>query len=57
MKDLNRHQLMKYPPYRWSDWIKFIWLLIVDPTFQHSYDKRKAYFEYRLGERYESPFR
>jgi len=38
-----------------SEWVEFFWLLIVDPTFQKSPDKRRAYFEYRLGKIYSSP--
>ena len=56
MKALNRNQLTKYPPYRLSDWLEFVWLLITDPTFQSSHNKRKAYFEYRLGKQYAAPF-
>ena len=43
-------------PAKLSDWVEFCWLLLVNPTFQSSRDKRKAYFEYRLGKLYTTPF-
>ena len=44
------------PPRGPFQWIEFCWLLLVDPTFQATRDKRKAYFEYRLGKLYTTPF-
>ena len=46
---------VKIPPATMWEWVEFSWLLIVDPTFQKSPDKRKAYFEYRIGKVYDSP--
>ena len=47
---------MKIPPTNLSHWIEFCWLFLVNPTFQAARDKRKAYFEYRLGKQYNTPF-
>jgi hypothetical protein len=46
----------KFPPAGLTDWIEFCWLLVVDPSFQASHDRRKAYYEYRLGKQYAMPF-
>lgn len=46
----------RQPPVNLSDWIEFCWLLLIDPTFQASPNKRKAYFDYRLAKRYHTPF-
>jgi hypothetical protein len=47
----------KHPPVNLSDWARFLWLWLTNPTFQASRDKRKAYFEHRLATQYNSPFR
>ncbi len=54
MNDQHRKRPGKYPPYHWYEWFEFFWLWIADPTFQHTPDKRKAYFEFRLGKHLES---
>lgn len=51
---MKKHQ--KQPPANLSDWVEFCWLLLIDPTFQASRDKRKAYFDYRLAKQYHIPF-
>ncbi len=43
------------PPRRLGEWIEFCWLLTTDPVFRAAPDKRKAYFEYRLGKIYSVP--
>jgi len=47
---------MKIPPANLTHWIEFCWLVLVNPTFQKCRDKRKAYYEYRLGKQYATPF-
>ena len=47
---------MRMPPITFSDWIEFCWLLLIDPAFQASRNKRKTYFDYRLGKHYHTPF-
>jgi hypothetical protein len=56
-KETNRPPMnnAKFPPLNLREWVEFYWLLIVDPTFQKSHDKRKAYFEYRVGKVYNCP--
>ena len=56
MNNQRRKHPEKYPPYHWYEWFEFFWLWIANPTFQHSPDKRKAYFEFRLGKHFESLF-
>jgi len=46
---------IKTPPARLGEWIEFCWLLVSSPSFQAARDKRKAYFEYRLGKIYSAP--
>jgi hypothetical protein len=36
-------------------WIEFYWLITTNPVFRAAPDKRKAYYEYRLGKFYSSP--
>jgi hypothetical protein len=45
------HQMRKakVPPANLREWVEFYWLLFANPTFQKSSDKRRAYYEYRLG--------
>jgi len=38
------------------EWIEYYWLLLSDPVFRAAPDKRKAYFEYRLGKQYDTSF-
>jgi hypothetical protein len=45
----------KIPPRKLAEWIEFGWLLLTNPCFQAAHDKRKAYFEYRLGKIYSAP--
>jgi hypothetical protein len=47
---------MKFPPVNLANWVEFCWLLLIDPTFQASRNKRKTYFDYRLARRYNTPF-
>jgi hypothetical protein len=51
----NRMKLRTLPPSNLGQWVEFCWLLAIDPTFQAAHDKRKAYFEYRLGKIYNLP--
>ena len=46
---------IKIPPRKLAEWIEFGWLLLTNPCFQAARDKRKAYFEYRLGKIYSAP--
>jgi len=46
---------VKIPPANAREWVEFYWLLIVNPTFRKSPDRRKAYFEYRIGKIYNCP--
>ena len=43
------------PPVKVSDWIEFCWLYVVSPVFRSAPNKRKAYFEHRLGKIYNLP--
>ena len=36
-------------------WIGSCWLLVSSPTFLHAQDKRRAYYDYRLGKIYSMP--
>ena len=36
-------------------WIEYGWLLLTNPTFKAARNKRKAYYEYRLGKIYNNP--
>lgn len=36
-------------------WIESCWLLVSNPTFLHTRDKRRAYYENRLGKIYDLP--
>jgi len=59
IEDIERSDMKKLvtrTPATLSDWIEFYWLLLIDPTFQASRNKRKAYFDYRLAKRYNTPF-
>jgi len=43
---------------RWAKvvrWLEYHWLLVSNPTFQHSRDKRQAYYDYRLSKIYNMP--
>jgi hypothetical protein len=46
---------MKSAPMKISEWIEFYWLQLTNPTFRAAADKRKAYFEHRLGKSYTFP--
>ena len=43
---------LRLPPAKLGEWVEFCWLLVSNPTFQATHDKRKAYFEYQLGKIY-----
>ena len=45
----------KIPPARLGEWIEFCWLYVVSPVFRAAPNKRKAYFEHRLGKIYNLP--
>jgi len=48
--DTEHHmRTTRIPPARLREWVEFCWLLLINPTFQNSPHKRRAYFEYRLG--------
>ena len=51
----HRMRRSKIPPANLWEWAEFYWLLIVNPTFQRSPDRRKAYFEHRIGKIYNCP--
>jgi hypothetical protein len=36
-------------------WFEYCWLVMTNPTFKAARDKRKAYYEYRLGKVYNMP--
>ena len=38
-----------------AGWFEYCWLLITNPTFKAAPDRRKAYYEYRLGKVYNMP--
>jgi hypothetical protein len=44
-----------FPPSNLGQWVEFCWLLVINPTFRAARNKRKAYFEYRLGKIYNLP--
>jgi len=37
------------------EWVEYYWLLIFNSTFRKSPDRRKAYFEHRIGKVYNCP--
>ncbi len=43
---------LKLPPAKLGEWVEFCWLLVSNPTFQATHNKRKAFFEYQLGKIY-----
>jgi hypothetical protein len=43
------------PPATLAQWLEFCWLLLSNPSFQSAPNKRKAYFEHRLGKLYNRP--
>ena len=45
----------RMPPVKLTDWIEFCWLYVVSPVFRSAPNKRKAYFEHRLGKIYNLP--
>jgi hypothetical protein len=45
----------KFPPLKPAEWVEFCWLLLANPVFRAAPDRRKAYFEYRLGTIYTTP--
>ena len=49
---VTRMNKPKLSPAKLVEWVEFCWLLATNPTFQAAPDKRKAYFEYRLGKIY-----
>jgi hypothetical protein len=38
-----------------AGWFEYCWLVMTNPTFKAARDKRKAYYEYRLGKVYNMP--
>jgi len=38
-----------------SQWIEFYWLIATNATFRAAPNKRRAYYEHRLGKFYTSP--
>jgi len=48
----NQPEMQKRPPVKFREWLEFFWLWATNPTFRSSRDKRKAYFEHRLGKIY-----
>jgi hypothetical protein len=51
----KRMKRQKFPPKNLREWAEFCWLFAVDPVFRSAPNKRKAYFEYRLGKIYSLP--
>ena len=49
---VTRMNKLKLPPAKLGEWVEFCWLLVSNPTFQATHNKRKAYFEYQLGKIY-----
>ena len=45
----------KFPPTNLREWAEFCWLFAVSPAFRSAPNKRKAYFEHRLGKIYSLP--
>jgi hypothetical protein len=39
----------KGPPNNWRQWIEYFWLIMSNPTFRTSRDRRKAYYEHCLA--------
>jgi hypothetical protein len=54
-KPEDRMKKAKLPPTSLREWIEFCWLVVTNPVFRAAPDKRKAYFEYRLGRIYSVP--
>jgi hypothetical protein len=50
----HQMRIAKVPPVNLREWVEFYWLLLANPTFRKSSDKRRAYYEYRLGKIYNS---
>jgi hypothetical protein len=44
-----------FPDLKPLDWVEFGWLLVTNPVFRAATNKRKAYFEHRLGKIYTTP--
>ena len=38
-----------------AGWFEYCWLVLTNQTFKAAPDKRKAYYEYRLGKVYNLP--
>jgi hypothetical protein len=38
-----------------AGWFEYCWLVMTNPTFKAAPDRRKAYYEYRLGKVYNLP--
>jgi hypothetical protein len=51
----NHMKKSKIPPAKLSEWIEFCWLYVASPVFRAAPNKRKAYFEHRLGKIYNLP--
>jgi hypothetical protein len=45
----------KFPRLNAVEWVEFYWLLLTNPVFRAAPNKRKAYFEHRLGKIYTTP--
>jgi hypothetical protein len=45
----------RIPPAKLTEWIEFCWLYVINPVFRSAPNKRKAYFEHRLGKIYNLP--
>ena len=37
------------PPHTWKQWLEYFWLILSNPTFRESKNRRRAYYEYRLA--------
>ena len=43
------------PTAKLAKWVKVCWLLVSNRSFRAARDKRRAYYEYRLGKGYNTP--
>jgi hypothetical protein len=52
MKEINEIEPFRLKLLRW---VETGWLMVSNPTFLHTPDKRQAYYDYRLSKIYDLP--
>ncbi len=51
----NHMKRSRIPPVKLTEWVEFCWLYVINAGFRAAPNKRKAYFEHRLGKIYNLP--